>query len=333
MRKKLFILCCFTISLFFFSTMNVHAYENSYTSFSIDGSKLQNDYLVFPMGNHTLSWSGAIIYPTNETYDSMSSKNMYINLNVCIDGNINTWSGGDNAYHMYVHKTGISCSYNKTDIKGKVMMIYFRTYADPGSLVYDGSFNFYLTDMSSIELINYYASPSGFLNYQTMDYTQDLNDIKNALGAIDTEDLKNVIENKFDETNEKIEETNKNLEDLNDTMNDSDTSGSQSQANGFFDGFTDNDYGLSDIITMPLTFIQGLANNSCSSLSLPLPFVDQNVTLPCMTSIYEEHFGSFLTIYQAITTGFIAYWVCINIFRMVQGFKNPDKDEIEVMDL
>jgi len=166
-----------------------------------------------------------------------------------------------------------------------------------------------------------------------MDYTEDLNQIKEALGAIKTKDLQDVIENKFDETNEKIEETNKNLKDLNDTMKDNDTSGSQNQAGGFFGGFSSSDYGLSDIITMPLTFIQGLSNNTCYSLSVPLPFVDQNVNLPCMTSIYQQHFGSFLTLYQTITTGIIAYWVCVNLFRLVQGFKNPDKDEIEVMDL
>lgn len=333
MKKKFLFLFSFLIATFFLSSLDVYAYENSYTLFSIDSSQFSNDYKVITVGNHTLSWTGAIIYPTNEGYDSLSAKNMYINLNLCMGADINTWSGPNNAYNIYVHKTNVPCSYNKSDAIGNVVMVYFRTYAQPNYLVYDGYFNFYLTDTTSIQMINYYASPFGFMNYQTMDYTQDLNEIKAALGAINTNELKDVVENKFEETNEKIEETNKNLEDLNDTMNNSDTSESQNQANGFFDDFSNDDFGLSDIITMPLSFIQGLANNSCNSLSLPLPFVNQNVTLPCMTSIYSEHFGSFLTIYQTITTGFIAYWVCINIFRMVQGFKNPDNDEIEVMDL
>ena len=97
--------------------------------------------------------------------------------------------------------------------------------------------------------------------------------------------------------------------------------------------FENDDYGLSDIVTLPLTFIQSLANASCSDLELPLPFVDEDVELPCMSAIYEDYFGPFLTIYQIITFGIVGYWVCVNTLRLVNNFKNPDNDEVEVMDL
>lgn len=139
-----------------------------------------------------------------------------------------------------------------------------------------------------------------------------------------------------EETKKQTEETKKNTEETKkqtETIKDSDTSDASNSANSFFGDFESSDFGLSDVITMPLAFINGLASNQCNSLVLPLPFVNQNLELPCMTSIYSTYFSSFLTIYQTITTGLIAYWVCINIFRMVQNFKNPDNDEIEVMDL
>lgn len=141
------------------------------------------------------------------------------------------------------------------------------------------------------------------------------------------------ITSALDKNTESVKEQTEATKEQTDTIKDNDVSESESQASGFFDDFESDDYGLSDIITMPLTFIQGLSSSTCYPLNLPLPFVDTNVTLPCMTSIYSEYFGSFLTIYQIITTGIIAYWCCINIFRLVQGFKSPDKDEIEVMDL
>ena len=141
------------------------------------------------------------------------------------------------------------------------------------------------------------------------------------------------VTNAQKETTDAVKEQTEATKEQTDTIKDKDTSESQSEASGFFDDFESDDFGLSDIITMPLTFIQGLSSSTCYSLNLPLPFVDTNVTLPCMTSIYQRYFGSFLTLYQTITTGIIAYWCCINIFRMVQGFKNPDSDEIEVMDL
>lgn len=144
-----------------------------------------------------------------------------------------------------------------------------------------------------------------------------------------SQNVKTIIE----EQKEEQEKTNEKLDELNDSITNSDTSGASSSAGGFFNDFEDKDYGLSDIVTLPLTFIQGLSNASCTSLSLPIPFVDQNVELPCMSEIYEEYAGPFLTIYQIITFGLIGYWVCVNTLRLVNNFKNPDNDEVEVLDL
>lgn len=135
------------------------------------------------------------------------------------------------------------------------------------------------------------------------------------------------------ENGEKQDETNEKLDELNDNLTNSDTSESSDTAGSFFEDFQSDDYGLSDIITMPLTFIQGLSDSTCYSLNLPLPFVDQDVSIPCMTSIYEEYFSTFLTLYQVITTGFISYWVCVNIYGLVKGFKDPENDNVEVMEL
>lgn len=159
---------------------------------------------------------------------------------------------------------------------------------------------------------NYYAISSMFNISESFDYSagDSLNGIK-----------------------EEQEKTNEKLDDLNESITDSDISGASDSAGGFFTDFENDDYGLSDIVTLPLTFIQGLANASCSELSLPLPFVDEDVELPCMSAIYENYFGPFLTIYQIITFGIVGYWVCVNTLRLVNNFKNPDNDEVEVMDL
>lgn len=118
-----------------------------------------------------------------------------------------------------------------------------------------------------------------------------------------------------------------------DSITDDDVSGANSSASNFFSSFTTETYGLTSVITAPLSFIQSLTSKTCSPLVLPLPYVNRNLELPCMTSIYQEHFGSFLTLYQTITFGIISYWVVVRIFNLVKDFKNPDHDEIEVMDL
>lgn len=130
----------------------------------------------------------------------------------------------------------------------------------------------------------------------------------------------------------KIDETNNQLGDLNNNLTDSNID--SSSANNFFNNFKDENYGLSSIITSPLKFIQNLNNNQCTDLSVPIPYIkNQNLKLPCMDKIYKQHFNALFTLYQNITTGFIAYWVAVRIFALVKGFKDPEDDKIEVMDL
>ncbi|MDD6224164.1 MAG: hypothetical protein PUB18_04095 [bacterium] len=121
------------------------------------------------------------------------------------------------------------------------------------------------------------------------------------------------------------------VDDVNETMKDDNID--SSSASGFFSDFESSDHGLSSVITSPLRFIQNLTNNTCNSLSLNIPYVGKDFSLPCMSSIYQQHFGTLYTLYQTVTTGFIAYWVCVRVFALVKGFKDPENDKIEVMDL
>ena len=141
------------------------------------------------------------------------------------------------------------------------------------------------------------------------------------------QNTENIINNQNQNTQQIIQ----GQEDIKDSITD-DTVDTGS-AGGFFEDFEDNDHGLSDIITLPLNFIKSLTSNTCSPLSVPLPFVNQNLSLPCMSEIYSQYFGAFFSIYQAVTTGLIGYWVAVRIFGLVKGFKDPEDDKIEVMDL
>lgn len=132
----------------------------------------------------------------------------------------------------------------------------------------------------------------------------------------------------------KLDDTNNAINNVNDTLNNDDTTESTSTASNFFSNFNTNSHGLTGIITAPLNAIQSLTSKTCSPLVLPLPFMeDKNLSLPCMRPIYEEFFGGFITLYDIITLGIVSYWIMVRIFAMVKDFKNPDHDEIEVVDL
>lgn len=143
----------------------------------------------------------------------------------------------------------------------------------------------------------------------------------------------NAIVESIQENTEALNKQTQATEEQTETIKDSDTSGAESSANDFFGSFdSDDKTGLSDVITMPLNTIKNMTSSVCKPLSFPLPFVNKNMELPCMTSVYSK-FGSILTIYQTITFGMIAYWVVVNIFATVRNFKDPDSDQIEVMSL
>lgn len=154
-----------------------------------------------------------------------------------------------------------------------------------------------------------------------------------ALGSETNDIIFNQTQELIDNQNKNQQETNDRLDKIDDTLNDDDTSSSESQIDGFFNNFEDNHHGLSSVISAPLVFIRNLLNHSCEPLRLKLPFVDTYVNLPCMKSIYQEHFGLFFNLYQTITTGVIAYAVFIRMFATIKGLQDPQNDKIEVFNL
>ena len=128
-------------------------------------------------------------------------------------------------------------------------------------------------------------------------------------------------------------EVKQEIQSTNNTLNNDNVDESLSEADGFFNGFTTNTHGLTGIITAPLNAIQSLTSKTCSPLVLPIPFVDKDLTLPCMRKIYTDNFGGFMNLYDVIIIGIVSYWVLVRIFTLVKDFKNPDHDEVEVVDL
>ena len=140
-----------------------------------------------------------------------------------------------------------------------------------------------------------------------------------------------IIQQNFNSQNEII---NNGFGNITSILNDSNTTQAESEYSNFFSNFTTQDNGgISSIITAPLTAISSLSSARCNLLELPLPYINSSITLPCMTPIYREYFGAAFSIYQTIIFGAVAYRIVLSLFMMIKGFKNPDDDKIEVVDL
>lgn len=151
-------------------------------------------------------------------------------------------------------------------------------------------------------------------------------------GSISNEKLDSINGQLLD-VNENLDKTNEKLEDIYTDITNDDITGSQNTANGFFSDFTDNDYGLSSIITIPLSSIQKITNSTCSPINIPVPFTNKNIPLPCMGTLYEQNVPVLLNIWQIVSFGIISYAIIVDIFSMVKKFKDPNDDKLEVMDL
>lgn len=237
----------------------------------------------------------------------------------------------DSIYHV---DTKEYCHTNYGNVTGTVKMNFFTIknwYFNEDQAYLDVSYSYFTNSDSQ------YSQAFQFLGLSS----QSSQDVSIAILAYlkqqqtnqDYTTILNEIKNNQNDYKKELQDVNSSIQKTQETIENTDTQGAQDSAGGFFNDFTTDTHGLTGIITAPLSLITSITSSSCSPLVIPLPYVDKDLTLPCMGAIYSNYFGSFLSIYQVITFGIVAYWVCVRIFNLVKDFKNPDHDEIEVLDL
>lgn len=199
------------------------------------------------------------------------------------------------------------------------------------------STGFIQLDLQSVSRILYFNMVSYNVNQNSCssgggstsnDYSQIINnDNKNTTQIINNNNTntQNIINSQ--------NETTDAINDVNDTLQDSDTTDAIGSADANIEDFEVQDRGLQSLLNTIVAFIGNIANSTCNPLEFTLPFVHNEVSLPCMSTIYNTHFPTFLTLYQLITTGLIAYRVSINLFQKVKQLSDPNYDKIEVINL
>lgn len=140
----------------------------------------------------------------------------------------------------------------------------------------------------------------------------------------------NNIMNNDDKNTEKITDS---IDDINTTLTDD----SVDDQSSFFSNFDGGSYGnLSDIISLPLDFVSSL-NGTCSSIDMPrLNFHGFNldVSIPCMSSfVYNKFPSGIIDTLKLIINGFLLYRMLSWFIDFIQKLKNPNDDEIEVLEL
>lgn len=117
------------------------------------------------------------------------------------------------------------------------------------------------------------------------------------------------------------------------SITDSSTTGANSDADSLKNNTAFNDSsGISSLITLPLRFINNLGT-SCTPINLTIPYMNANVSIPCMKALISSKMPALATLITAVVNGFLLYNIFIQIIGMIHGAKNPDDDRLEVVEL
>ena len=321
----------------FYDYINVFIYDpvKTYTDDFVVTQRYSNDYayingkywdvhtfILKPSSTNTAyGWSFSTASSTSNRIFNINDINSYI------DSNDSDFTNNQYIYKAYISPTndiffrGMFLFYTNVKYSYNISPYSFRIFTN-----YIGTSGTHL-DFTINDTVGWWFNRTNMLSWYANNYTYD-DDSSISPGDKPSGD-------DSDATNQDIVDglgdLNSSIGDLNDSINSSDVNSDDYE--NFFSDFEDNNHGLLSFITAPLSFIQSLTNSTCTPITVPIPFVDSSVTLPCMTTIYQRYFGSFFTVYQMITNGIIAYWIGINCYRIVKNMKNPNSYYVEVMGL
>lgn len=317
--KKYLLFAIVVFSLFFVSPNAAVLSNNSYyvkvadsdlpRSFSnAPGGYIRPNILLYNLAEATSDVQGPINAKFNFLIFDVCSNNLLTNDNVTIE---NT---GTNAYFdsdsLLFYNTNISCDVGG-GYKGtlyKVQMQVGKYVDSQGDGLYAGSY------LKVINKYNYYTTII-FKNSVLSDEDVLTGLLQNNI----TNDLQREILNQQKEFNKTQEETNKKLDDMKGAITSEDgpkLEGLNNSAGWLPAGPLDS------ILNLPLSFLNNLSTNlskTCHPVTLPLPFVDKTLDLPCLSSIYSQIEGldTWITGISIIASVFILFTYLINLYKWV----------------
>ena len=244
----------------------------------------------------------------------------FIVLTACISANNNSYSVTNDSLNGAIANgsvdyldTRVSCKIDSYD--GTFYKFYFKVYkwAVPsgGADVYQVSSYFNINNPYS------YGNVWSLYSLFILDKSSYLDDsvlVSQNKGQDTIISQNNTIINNGNATNQKLDDLNKNITD--DTPPDFD--GLKNSAGWLPKGPVDS------IINLPLSLLENIQDNlgkTCQPVSLPLPFVNKNIDLPCINTIYSqiEGMNSFFNWCGVVASVFILFRYLMYLYNRVDS--------------
>lgn len=171
-------------------------------------------------------------------------------------------------------------------------------------------------------ILNNVVSNSGLASASSVQQVQtSVNQIQNELSNVDSS-----IQDQTEQQHQDHQET------MNTITNDN-VDGASSEVDSLLENEAFNDSsGIQSIINAPLNFINSLTN-SCSPISITIPYIDTDLTIPCIKQELTNHVPTLVPILSTAINGFVIYRILLDIVYLIKSSRNPDDDRIEVLDL
>lgn len=291
-RILAYIFIGFLISLFIGYLKPVKAQENDFylNDFRVNNKLLDSSFwLYFNSGNQRFSFA---LVP----YNFQPQQNLYISILVCSETEFSGGFGDAGTSNFNAVNTNKSCKFpNSSFAGGKIKILNFNLKTGVGN-EFSGGVSFYTPKDFSITLISFNVSSSNFIS---------VNDLPTDIDLTDTNDKLDKANDKLDKVNDSIkDETPPNLKAL------------------------DNSAGwlpvgpVDSILNLPLSFLNNLSTNlskTCQPVNLPLPYVDKNLELPCVNSVYSQIEGlqTWINGIGIVASVFILFYYFINLYKWV----------------
>ncbi|MDD6710438.1 MAG: hypothetical protein PUE26_09910 [Ruminococcus sp.] len=177
------------------------------------------------------------------------------------------------------------------------------------------------------------ATIRGMWGFVSEEYTNE--QLNTIISILQDTSSTSEIAGKLDEVNKSITESNKKIDEVKDNINNSDVSGANSDLNNFTNNelFKDST-GILSIIQAPINMLNSITSSTCSPLSLPIPYMNFNIDIPCLSTVFSKHLSKeLLTLLKLAINGLIIYKVLCSLVMDIHSYKDPDSDRLEVLDL
>lgn len=150
-----------------------------------------------------------------------------------------------------------------------------------------------------------------------------------ASSAIAHSDAQQAIQ----QAHQDAQQAHQDAQSINNSINNDNVDGANSDLDDFKNSSTFSDStGLQAVIELPLNLVNSFTN-TCQPIQITIPWLDYTGTIPCMSTIYRQHFSGLYSVVALIVNAFFIYRILLKIYEIVHNAKQPDEDKLEVIDL